>query len=320
MQNTKYETYIRDKEYLTKERKNIGFIGLGKMGAAMAGHLAKSGNKVTIFNRSEKKISDWMNCFSGLNVKVAKDLAEIAETCETIVSCVGNDNDLKNITVGDKGCFRFINKKTLFIDHTTTSCTVSKEIFIEAKKKNIYFFDAPVSGGTEGAKNGLLSVMYGGESGLDDEVKEVLSPYAKTVIQIGEAGTGQLAKMVNQICIAGLIQSLAEGIKFGQEAKLDMEKVLNVISNGAAQSWQMENRGYSMLAGKYNFGFAVDLMLKDLNIVMDQARLQNSQLEITQKVKQFYENLSLNGCGDFDTSALLHNLSLQKDNQVDVNK
>ena len=319
MQNKKYETYIRNKEYLTKERKNIGFIGLGKMGAAMAGHLAKSGNKVTVFNRSEKKLSDWMNCFSGLNVKIAKDLSEIAETCKIIVSCVGNDNDLKNITVGDKGCFRFINKKTFFIDHTTTSCSVSKEVYIEAKKKNICFFDAPVSGGTEGAKNGLLSVMYGGESGLDDEVKDILSPYAKTVIRIGEAGSGQLAKMVNQICIAGLIQSLAEGIKFGQEAKLDMEKVLNVISNGAAQSWQMENRGYSMLAGKYDFGFAVDLMLKDLNIVMDQARLQKSQLEITQKVKQFYENLSLNGCGDFDTSALLHNLSLKTDSQIDVN-
>ena len=162
--------------------------------------------------------------------------------------------------------------------------------------------------------------MIGGEEKDFEVVKPVLESYGKAIELIGPSGSGQIAKMVNQICIAGLIQSLAEGIKFGQEAKLDMEKVLNVISNGAAQSWQMENRGYSMLAGKYNFGFAVDLMLKDLNIVMDQARLQNSQLEITQKVKQFYENLSLNGCGDFDTSALLHNLSLQKDNQVDVNK
>ena len=303
------EQYIIHKNSRTSKPRKVGFIGLGKMGAAMAGHLAKVGHAVHVFNRSKEKTDNWIKAFESYSVSKVNSLGLMGETCEIIISCVGDDDDLREITFNPTGCFQTMRKNTIFIDHSTTSFDVVQEVNRFAVERGISFFDAPVSGGTSGAKNGVLSIMFGGQKEQSKSFKDIVSPYSKTAERMGEVGSGQLAKMVNQICISGLIQGLAEGLKFGLDSGLDMKTVLSVISKGAAQSWQMENRGNTMLEGKYDFGFAVDHMIKDLSIVLEQGVKQNSDLEITKHVKEFYKDLSNKGHGNLDTSALLLRLT-----------
>ena len=303
------EQYIIHKNSRTSKPRKVGFIGLGKMGAAMAGHLAKVGHAVHVFNRSKEKTDNWIKAFESYSVSKVNSLGLMGETCEIIISCVGDDDDLREITFNPTGCFQTMRKNTIFIDHSTTSFDVVQEVNRFAVERGISFFDAPVSGGTSGAKNGVLSIMFGGQKEQSKSFKDIVSPYSKTAERMGEVGSGQLAKMVNQICISGLIQGLAEGLKFGLDSGLDMKTVLSVISKGAAQSWQMENRGNTMLEGKYDFGFAVDHMIKDLSIVLEQGVKQNSDLEITKHVKEFYKDLSNKGYGNLDTSALLLRLT-----------
>ena len=303
------EDYIIHKNGRTFKSRKVGFIGLGKMGSAMAGHLARAGHIVHVFNRSKKKADNWIKAFESYSVSEINSLDLMGQACEIIISCVGDDDDLRDITFSPTGCFQTMQKNTIFIDHSTTSFDVVQEVNRFAVERGISFFDAPVSGGTSGAKNGVLSIMFGGQKEQSKSFKDIVSPYSKTAERMGEVGSGQLAKMVNQICISGLIQGLAEGLKFGLDSGLDMKTVLSVISKGAAQSWQMENRGNTMLEGKYDFGFAVDHMIKDLSIVLEQGVKQNSDLEITKHVKEFYKDLSNKGHGNLDTSALLLRLT-----------
>ena len=309
MAQQKIDDYIISKNTNAPKSRKIGFIGLGKMGSSRAGHLAQVGHTVHVFNRSKEKLDSWIEAFESYSVSKLNSLAEMGEVCEIIISCVGNDDDLREITFSPSGCFQTMQKNTVFIDHSTTSFDVAQEVNRFAVKRTISFFDAPVSGGTSGAKNGVLSIMFGGPKEQMESLKEIVGPYAKTAERMGDVGSGQLAKMVNQICISGLIQGLAEGLKFGLDSGLDMKTVLSVISKGAAQSWQMENRGSTMIEGKYDFGFAVDHMIKDLTIVLKQGIKQNSDLEITKLVKEFYKDLSNKGHGNLDTSALLLRLT-----------
>ena len=309
------EDYIIHKSGRTSKPRKVGFIGLGRMGAAMAGHLARFGHIVHVFNRGKKKTDNWIEAFKRYSVSQVNSLDLMGEACEIIISCVGDDDDLREITFSPTGCFQTMQKNSIFIDHSTTSFDVAQEVNRFAIERNISFFDAPVSGGTSGAKNGSLSIMFGGPKEQTEFFKDLVNPYANTAERIGDVGAGQLAKMVNQICISGLIQGLAEGLKFGLDSGLDMKTVLSVISKGAAQSWQMENRGSTMLEGKYDFGFAVDHMIKDLTIVLEQGAKQNSDLEITKNVKEFYKDLSNKGHGNLDTSALFLRLTSKEFNQ-----
>ena len=245
---------------------NVAFIGLGVMGYPMAGYISKGGHNVTVFNRTQSKAEKWVKEFKG---KMAKTPAEAAKDAEYIFTCVGNDNDLKEVTFGDNGAFKTIKKGAIYIDNTTASATIAREIYEYAKKNGFGALDAPVSGGQAGAENGALTVMIGGDQADFDKAKDKIDCYSKKMKLLGKAGCGQLAKMVNQICIAGLVQGLSEGINFGMKAGLNMEDVIEVISKGAAQSWQMENRYKTMIDDKFDFGFAVDWMRKDLQIAID---------------------------------------------------
>ena len=280
----------------------VAFIGLGVMGYPMAGYISKGGHNVTVFNRTKSKAEKWINEYKG---KIAETPAEAAKDAEYVFTCVGNDNDLREVTFGDKGIFSTIKEEAIYIDNTTASATIAREIYAYAKRNKFGALDAPVSGGQAGAENGALTVMIGGDQNDFDKAKDKIDCYSKKMKLLGKAGCGQLAKMVNQICIAGLVQGLSEGINFGIKAGLNMEDVIEVISKGAAQSWQMENRYKTMIDDKFNFGFAVDWMRKDLKIAMEEAKNNGSLLPITELVDKFYGEVQGMGGNRWDTSSLI---------------
>ena len=281
---------------------NVAFIGLGVMGYPMAGYISKAGHNVIVFNRTKSKAEKWINEYKG---KLAETPAEAAKDAEFVFTCVGNDNDLREVTFGDNGVFKTIKKGSVYIDNTTASATIAKEIHKYAKKNGFASLDAPVSGGQAGAENGVLTVMIGGDQADFDKAKDKIDCYSKKMKLLGNAGSGQLAKMVNQICIAGLVQGLSEAINFGMKAGLNMEDVIEVISKGAAQSWQMENRYKTMIDDKFDFGFAVDWMRKDLKIAMDEAKNNGSLLPVTELVDKYYGEVQGMGGNRWDTSSLI---------------
>ena len=282
--------------------KKITFIGLGVMGFPMAGHLSKEGYNVTVYNRSEEKSKLWVKNNIGT---YSTSIKEAVSESDIVFSCVGNDTDLREITLGTDKAFSSMKPGSVFIDHTTTSSDIAVELSKKAKKLNIDFLDAPVSGGEVGAIKGALTVMIGGEHSIFEKIKSIIAAYAKNITLIGGPGKGQIAKMVNQICIAGLVQALSEAISFSEKSGLDTKKVLDAISQGAAGSWQLSNRGETMVDRKFDFGFAVKLMRKDLGICLDHAGKNNISLPITSIVNQFYAEVQRNGGSKFDTSSLL---------------
>ena len=281
---------------------NVAFIGLGVMGYPMAGYISKAGHNVTVFNRTKSKAEKWVGEYKG---KIAETPAEAAKDAEYIFTCVGNDNDLREVTFGNDGIFKTIKKGSVYIDNTTASATIAREIHEYAKKNGFGSLDAPVSGGQAGAENGALTVMIGGDQADFDKAQDKIDCYSKKMKLLGNAGSGQLAKMVNQICIAGLVQGLSEAINFGMKAGLNMEDVIEVISKGAAQSWQMENRYKTMIDDKFDFGFAVDWMRKDLKIAMDEAKNNGSLLPVTELVDKYYGEVQNMGGKRWDTSSLI---------------
>ena len=281
---------------------NVAFIGLGVMGYPMAGYISKGGHNVTVFNRTKSKAEKWIKEYKG---KMADTPAEAAKDAEYIFTCVGNDNDLREVTFGDNGAFKTIKKGAVYIDNTTASATIAREIHAYAKKNGFGALDAPVSGGQAGAENGALTVMIGGDEADFDKAKDKIDCYSKKMKLLGGPGNGQLAKMVNQICIAGLVQGLSEAINFGMKAGLNMEDVIEVISKGAAQSWQMENRYKTMIDDKFDFGFAVDWMRKDLKIAMEEAKNNGSLLPVTELVDKYYGEVQGMGGNRWDTSSLI---------------
>jgi len=280
----------------------VSFIGLGIMGYPMAGYISKAGHNVTVYNRTSAKADKWISEYKGSK---ADTPAKAADDAEYIFTCVGNDNDLREVTFGDYGIFKTIKKGTVYIDNTTASATIAREIYDYSKKKGFGFLDAPVSGGQAGAENGSLTVMVGGDQENFDNAKDKIDCYSKKIKLLGGAGSGQLSKMVNQICIAGLVQGLSEGINFGMKAGLNMEDVIEVISKGAAQSWQMDNRYKTMIENKFNFGFAVDWMRKDLKIALEEAKKNNSLLPVTAIVDKYYGEVQEMGGNRWDTSSLI---------------
>ena len=280
----------------------LAFIGLGVMGYPMAGHLAKAGHDVTVYNRTTGKAKAWAKEFSG---NFAATPAKTAEGCEIVFSCVGNDEDLRSVAFGDDGILSGMDEGAIFVDHTTASADMAREIYAAAKGMNKHFLDGPVSGGQAGAENGALTVMLGGEQKAFDASKPIMQAYGKAVTLMGEAGAGQLTKMVNQICIAGLVQGLSEGLNFADKAGLDAKLVVDVISKGAAQSWQIENRGYTMIEDKFDFGFAVDWMRKDLGICLAESKNNGAKLPVTKTVASFYEQIAKKGGNRWDTSSLI---------------
>ena len=281
--------------------KAIGFIGLGVMGFHMAGHLSKH-NQIAVFNRTKKKSEIWSAKYNG---KICNSPADLAKISDVIILCVGNDDDVRDIVTGYQGLLENIKPGSIIVDHTTTSAKLAKEIYELLDSNDIFYIDAPVSGGEVGAKSGMLSIMAGGNKDAYDQIKSILEPYTKLIKYMGLSGSGQYTKMVNQICIAGLIQALAEGINFSEKVGLDTKSVLEVVSNGAAQSWQMDNRWLTMLDDNYDHGFAVDLMRKDLEIVLDEANINNINIEITKIINEFYKDIQKAGGGKWDTSSLL---------------
>jgi 3-hydroxyisobutyrate dehydrogenase-like beta-hydroxyacid dehydrogenase len=288
-----------------KLRQKIAFVGLGVMGYPMAGHCKNAGYAVTVYNRTSKKAKAWAEEFFG-EMALTPKLA--AKQANVILLCVGDDADLRSVMLGENGILAGVNVGDIIVDHTTASAEVAREMAILCAELGVGFLDAPVSGGQAGAENGQLTVMLGGHQTHYQSVEPVINCYAKFSQLLGDVGSGQLAKMMNQICIAGTVQGLAEAISFGENAGLDCHAVIDVISKGAAQSWQMENRFETMLAGKFDFGFAVDWMRKDLNIALNEAKLNGSTLPLTALVDQFYADVQKNGGGRWDTSSLLTRL------------
>lgn len=284
----------------------VAFIGLGVMGFPMAGYLANAGHQVRVFNRTAGRAAAWLEKYPGESFATPE---EAAKGAELVFACVGNDDDLRQVTVGERGAFAGMSQGCLFVDHTTASANVARELAGRAAEKGIAFLDAPVSGGQAGAENGALTVMVGGEQADYDRARPLIDCYARAVNLLGPVGSGQLCKMVNQICIAGVVQGLAEGLHFAKAAGLDGEQVVDVISKGAAQSWQMENRYRTMLAGEYEHGFAVDWMRKDLGIVLDEAKNNGALLPVTALVDQFYSEVQALGGGRWDTSSLFARLT-----------
>lgn len=281
------------------------FLGLGVMGYPMARHLSAKGHEVTVYNRTAAKAEKWVSEHGG---RLAATPAEAAAGQDVVFACVGNDNDLRSITLGENGAFGSVAKGAVFVDHTTASAEIARELDAAAKAAGFGFLDAPVSGGQAGAENGQLTVMVGGKQSVFDSVQPVIMSFARAARLLGPSGAGQLAKMMNQICIAGVVQGLAEAIHFGKRAGMDIEAVIDVISKGAAQSWQMENRYQTMNAGKFDFGFAVDWMRKDLAIVLEEARANGSRLPLTALVDQLYAEVQAMGGNRWDTSSLLARL------------
>lgn len=296
---------IAPRDYAATPSLKVSFLGLGVMGFPMAGHLTKAGHQVTVYNRSQDKARAWVAQFGGQHAQTPK---QAAQASDIVFCCVGNDDDLRSVFLGDTGALAGMKPGALFVDHTTASAHVARELSAIARQHQVRFIDAPVSGGQAGAVNGALTIMCGGHSDVFEQMKPVALAYAKAVTRIGEVGAGQLAKMVNQICIAGLLQGLSEAIAFGQAADLDMNLVLDVISKGAAQSWQMENRGKTMVQDKFDFGFAVDWMRKDLGLVLDESRRNGARLPVTALVDQFYADVQKMGGSRWDTSSLIKRL------------
>ena len=294
------------KTYEPSTPTKVAFIGLGVMGYPMAGHLALAGHHVTVYNRNPAKAKDWCAEFSGHASALTP--REAAQGADMVFCCVGNDDDLRSVMLGADGALAGTQAGALLVDHTTASANVARELFAAAKAKGVHFVDAPVSGGEAGAINGMLTVMCGGEAAAFERAKPVAMAFSKAFTLMGESGAGQLTKMVNQVCIAGLVQGLSEGIAFGMKAGLNMEQVLEVIGKGAAQSWQMDNRGKTMVADKFDFGFAVDWMRKDLGLVMDEAKRNGARVPVTALVDQFYADVQAMGGQRFDTSSLIKRL------------
>ena len=296
---------MNTRTYDTISPRRVAFLGLGVMGHPMAGHLARAGHKVCVYNRNAAKAQAWVDEYGG---RAAPTPGEAAHGAEIVFACVGNDDDLRSIVLGQNGAFAGMGPGAIFVDHTTASAEVARELFAAAQTLNLDFVDAPVSGGQAGAVNGVLTVMCGADAEAFDKIQPVALAFAKAVTRVGESGAGQLAKMVNQICIAGLVQGLSEAIAFGQKAGLDMKLVLDVIGKGAAQSWQMDNRGKTMVDDKFDFGFAVDWMRKDLGLVMDEARRNGARVPVTALVDQFYADVQALGGNRWDTSSLIKRL------------
>ncbi len=296
---------IGQRSYESTPSQRVSFLGLGVMGFPMAGHLAKAGQQVTVYNRSPAKAQAWTAEFGGASAPTPR---EAAQGADIVFCCVGNDADLRSVVLGDDGAFAGMKPGAVFVDHTTASAEVARELAAEAVKRGLHFIDAPVSGGQAGAVNGALTVMCGGDEAVFARIQPVAMHMAKAVTRVGETGAGQLAKMVNQICIAGIVQGLSEAIAFGQKSGLPMPLVLDVIGKGAAQSWQMDNRGKTMVEDKFDFGFAVDWMRKDLGLVLDEARRNGARLPLTALVDQFYADVQEMGGNRFDTSSLIKRL------------
>jgi len=293
------------KSYETTPPRRVAFLGLGVMGHPMAGHLARAGHQVTVFNRTAAKAEAWVREYGGTARATPR---EAASGAELVFACVGNDADLRSVSLGDDGAFEGMAPGAVFVDHTTASAEIARTLHAEAGRRALHFVDAPVSGGQAGAVNGALTVMCGGDAAPFEAMRPVAMAYAKAVTLVGASGAGQLAKMVNQIAIAGLVQSLGEAITFGQRAGLDMTLVLEVIGKGAAQSWQMDNRGATMIADKFDFGFAVDWMRKDLGLCLDEARRNGARLPVAALIDQFYADVQAAGGGRWDTSSLVRRL------------
>ena len=293
------------RNYEPQTPRRVAFLGLGVMGYPMAGHLARAGHKVTVYNRTAAKAQAWVAEYGGA---AASTPAQAAAGADLVFICVGNDADLRSVVLGDHGALAAMKPGAVMVDHTTASAEVARELHAAARARGLHFIDAPVSGGQAGAVNGALTVMCGGDAEAFADAQPVALAFAKAVTLLGPSGSGQLAKMVNQICIAGLVQGLSEAIAFGQRAGLDMASVLEVIGKGAAQSWQMDNRGKTMLADQFEFGFAVDWMRKDLGLVLDEARRNGAQLPVTALVDQFYAEVQAQGGQRWDTSSLIRRL------------
>ncbi len=283
----------------------VAFLGLGVMGYPMAGHLAQAGHQVTVYNRTAAKAQQWATAYSG---STAPTPAEAAAGKRVVMACVGNDNDLRDVTLGPNGAFASMAPGSIFVDHTTASAQVARELSAEAEQRGFQFIDAPISGGQSGAEKGILTVMCGGDTEAFAQAEPIIQAYAQRVQLLGPSGYGQLTKMVNQICIAGLLQGLSEGIHFAQASGLDVDAVIETISKGAAQSWQMENRSATMNTGKFDYGFAIDWMRKDLGIALEEAKANGAQLPVTALVDQFYAQLQAEGHGRWDTSSLITRL------------
>jgi 3-hydroxyisobutyrate dehydrogenase-like beta-hydroxyacid dehydrogenase len=285
--------------------RTVTFLGLGVMGHPMAGHLARAGHRVTVYNRTAAKAAAWVAEYGGAS---APTPAQAAQGADFVFACVGNDDDLRAVTTGADGAFAGMKPGAVFVDHTTASAEVARELHAAARERGLHFVDAPVSGGQSGAVNGVLTVMCGGDAEPFDAMKPVALAYARAITRVGDSGAGQLAKMVNQVAIAGLVQGLAEAIAFGQRAGLDMKLVLDVIGKGAAQSWQMDNRGKTMVDRQFDFGFAVDWMRKDLGLVLDEARRNGARVPVAALVDQFYADVQAAGGQRWDTSSLITRL------------
>jgi 3-hydroxyisobutyrate dehydrogenase-like beta-hydroxyacid dehydrogenase len=303
--NDPHPTMNSPRTYAPIEPRSVAFLGLGVMGHPMAGHLARAGHRVAVFNRTTAKAQAWAAEYGGRAAPTPRDAAQGASI---VFACVGNDDDLRSVVLGEDGAFAGMPAGAVFVDHTTASAAVARELYAQARARGLHFVDAPVSGGQAGAVNGALTIMCGGDQAAFDTIAPVALAMAKAVTRIGESGAGQLAKMVNQVCVAGVVQGLAEGIAFGQKAGLDMKLVLEVTGKGAAQSWQMDQRGPTMIEDRFDFGFAVDWMRKDLGLVLDEARRNGARLPVTALVDQFYADLQAQGGRRWDTSSLIRRL------------
>jgi 3-hydroxyisobutyrate dehydrogenase-like beta-hydroxyacid dehydrogenase len=304
---------MNTRSYEPTPTKRVAFLGLGVMGYPMAGHLAQAGHQVTVYNRTAAKAQAWCHEYEALTgsqgrLSHAATPCRAAHNADLVFCCVGNDDDLRSVTLGADGAFVGMPPGAVFIDHTTASANVARELYAQAKTQGLHFVDAPVSGGQAGAVNGALTVMCGGDLAAFEAAQPVTMAFSKAVTYLGASGAGQLAKMVNQICIAGLVQGLAEAIAFGEQAGLDMNQVLDVIGNGAAQSWQIDNRGKTLVANTFDFGFAVDWMRIDLGLVLDDARRTGARLPVTALVDQFYADVQQLGGQRWDTSSLIKRL------------
>ena len=296
---------LNPRTYEATPPRTVAFLGLGVMGYPMAGHLAKAGHSVTVYNRTPAKAQAWVQEFGG---RAAPTSREAASGADLVFACVGNDADLRSVVLGADGAYAGMKSDAVFADHTTASAEVARELYGAARERGLHFVDAPVSGGQAGAQNGALTIMCGGDEAAFEAMQPVALAYARACTRVGGSGAGQLAKMVNQIAVAGVIQGLAEAVAFGQQAGLDMNLVLEVIGKGAAQSWQMDHRGKTMVADQFDFGFAVDWMRKDLGLVLEEARRNGARLPVTALLDQFYADVQGMGGGRWDTSSLIRRL------------
>lgn len=299
---------LADKAYEPHPATRVAFIGLGTMGGPMAAHLKRAGHHLRVYNRNPARAQAWLAAHGGADVRALATPAEAAQGAAVVFTCVGNDDDLRDVVSGPQGVFQTLQPGAIVVDHTTTSAEVARELSAAARARGLHFVDAPVSGGNLGALNGVLTVMCGGDAQAFAQVRPLVMAYARAVTHLGDSGAGQLAKMVNQICVGGVLQGLAEALAFGDKAGLDMPRVLDVISQGAASSWQMVNRGPSMVRNEFDFGFAVDWMRKDLGLVLDEARRLGARVPATALIDQFFADVQAMGGGRLDTSSLIKRL------------